>query len=226
VRIISLVPSATETLISWGITPIGVSRFCEQPGLPSFGGTKDPAVEQIVDGAPDLVVMCDQENRIEDHDALVAEGVSVFVFSITALHQVDAELARLRDAIGMPPLVSSAGAGASVQSLDAWVPIWKRPWMTVSADTYASSLLAAAGFHNVFGDSVSRYPEVGLADVIARKPAVVLAPSEPYPFAERHRQLLEQVGPTRFVDGRDLFWWGSRTEGALIRLQQLRQSLN
>ena len=51
---------------------------------------------------------------------------------------------------------------------------------------------------------------------------VVLAPSEPYPFAERHRNELEQVAPVRFVDGRDLFWWGVRTPGAIARFSRAR----
>jgi hypothetical protein len=49
----------------------------------------------------------------------------------------------------------------------------------------------------------------------------VLAPSEPYPFAERHRTQLEAVAPVVFVDGQDLFWWGSRTPAAVARLRQL-----
>ena len=54
-------------------------------------------------------------------------------------------------------------------------------------------------------------------------PDVVLAPSEPYAFGERHRTELETVAPLIFVDGQDLFWWGSRTLAALGRLRQLRQ---
>ena len=47
---------------------------------------------------------------------------------------------------------------------------------------------------------------------------VVIAPSEPYPFAERHRPELEAVAAdVRFIDGRDLLWWGARTPGALQR---------
>ncbi len=51
------------------------TRFCEQPDLPHVGGTKDPDVDAIVALAPDLVVMCVEENRREDADALAAAGV-------------------------------------------------------------------------------------------------------------------------------------------------------
>jgi hypothetical protein len=52
-----------------------------------------------------------------------------------------------------------------------------------------------------------------------------MAPSEPYPFKERHRTELEGVAPVVFVDGQDLFWWGSRTPAARARLAQLAASL-
>ena len=47
---------------------------------------------------------------------------------------------------------------------------------------------------------------------------IILAPSEPYPFGERHLKELEAIAPTYFVDGQDLFWWGSRTADAIQRL--------
>jgi hypothetical protein len=62
------------------------------------------------------------------------------------------------------------------------------------------------------------YPSVELEDVRSRRPDVVLAPSEPYPFQERHRGELESIASTSFVDGKDLFWWGERTRVAMGRL--------
>jgi len=29
---------------------------------------------------------------------------------------------------------------------------------------------------------------------------------------------LEEIAPTLLIDGQDLFWWGSRTSGAIRRL--------
>jgi hypothetical protein len=101
----------------------------------------------------------------------------------------------------------------------AFVPIWKRPWMTLSADTYGASLLAACGVRTAFHDAPARYPEVTLEEVSARRPDLVLLPSEPYPFAERHvAQLAGVAERVLLVDGKDLFWWGLRTPNALGRL--------
>ncbi len=218
-RVVSLVPSATETLADWGVTPIAVTRFCERPELRHVGGTKDPKVNEIVALQPDLVVLCDQENRREDYEALVDAGLRTFAFSITHVDHVESELVRFAAALDQPyearivPVTDRALSRASV-----FVPIWRRPWMTINGDTYASSLLERCGFANVFSGASTRYPEVSVDDIQGRFPQRVLAPSEPYPFTERHRTQLEQFGPVTFVDGKDVFWWGSRTAVAQTRL--------
>jgi ABC-type hemin transport system substrate-binding protein len=218
VKVVSLVPSVTETLIAWGIVPVGVTRFCEQPGLLAVGGTKDPDISAIVALAPDIVVLDRQENRAEDATALTAAGLALHVLDVTRLGDVGPALAGLAERIGLPHHVDVASPPPGPERLTAFIPIWRRPWMSVNGATYGSSLLAAVGISNVFEDDSERYPTVTLEDAAARRPDVVLAPSEPYPFSERHRAQLEQVGPVHFVDGRDLFWWGARTPAALERL--------
>ncbi len=229
-RVVSLVPSATETLIEWGVTPVAVSRFCERPELPHVGGTKNPDVEAVAALKPDLVVLCDQENRIEDHSALVDAGVPVFVFSITALVHVAPELVRLRNTLGLPGAAEYSGQTDAAEAIDtdnaparlvsAWVPIWRRPWMTINGDTYASTLLEAAGITNVCAHMDVRYPEIELDAVRALAPDLVLAPTEPYHFTERHEEELSAVAPVVYVDGKDLFWWGVRTPAAIQRLRR------
>jgi ABC-type Fe3+-hydroxamate transport system substrate-binding protein len=221
-RVVSLVPSVTETLLAWGVTPVACTRFCEQPDLPHVGGTKDPDVDAIVALAPDLVVMCVEENRREDAEALAAAGVRTASLSIDGLADVPPALRMLAgltgaEAAGVAATDAAVGEPPPTR-LRAFVPIWKRPWMTLAAGTYGSSLLASVGVANVFADATTRYPTVTLDEVRARQPDVVLAPSEPYPFAERHVPLFDEVAPVILVDGQDLFWWGVRTAGARVRL--------
>jgi ABC-type Fe3+-hydroxamate transport system substrate-binding protein len=224
-RVVSLVPSVTETLLAWGVKPAACTRFCEQPDLPHVGGTKDPDVDAIVALAPDLVVMCVEENRREDADALAAAGVRTASLSIDGIEDVPPALRMLAGLTGAEAAAAEdvTAADAAVGEppparLRAFVPIWKRPWMTLAAGTYGSSLLASVGVANVFADATTRYPTVTLDEVGARRPDVVLAPSEPYPFAERHVSLFEGLAPVVLVDGQDLFWWGARTASARARL--------
>ena len=98
-RVVSLVPSATETLRAWGVEPVACTRFCEQPDLPTVGGTKDPDVAAIAALAPDLVVVDREENRREDHDALVDAGLAVHVLHVVDLAGLDEQMAALAEAV-------------------------------------------------------------------------------------------------------------------------------
>ena len=224
-RVVSLVPSASETLLAWKIEPVAVTRFCELGDrFPTVGGTKDPDLAMIIELEPDLVVMCDQENRRPDADALGAAGVMVHSISITNVEHVGAQMRSLALAVGLDARVGDAcaphPAGPIATTLRAYVPIWKRPWMTINHDTYGATLLRRLGIELVSDGETDRYPTLDLDEARARTCAVVLAPSEPYPFAERHRAVLETVAPTVFIDGRDLFWWGVRTPDAISRLRE------
>lgn len=225
-RVVSLVPSITETLLEWGVTPIGVTRFCEAPGVPTVGGTKNPDVQAIVALQPELVLMDREENRSEDADALAVAGLNVHATHVRSLADVAPALRDIANLVSVDRDVSDTGPEPPPRSFfRAWIPIWRRPWMTLNRCTYGSSLLAVAGIVNVFADEPDVYPEVTIDDAKGRSPDVVLAPSEPYPFKERHRAEMEQVAPVVFVDGQDLFWWGARTPRAVARLRELAAGL-
>lgn len=220
-RVVSLVPSVTETLLALGVTPVACTRFCEQSGaIPTVGGTKDPHVDEIVALAPDLVVVNDEENRREDADALLAAGVSVHSMSPRTVADVGSAVRALAARLGVAAPTWELAPALPVRGrVVAFV--WRRPWMTLAGDTYGSSLLARLGWDNAFADAADRYPEVTLAAVAARAPDLVLLPSEPYPFGARHVAEVATAVPdahVALVDGRDLFWWGSRTPAAIERL--------
>jgi hypothetical protein len=251
VRVVSLVPSVTETLLAWGIRPVACTRFCDQPGIPTVGGTKNPDVAAIVAMAPDLVVMDEEENRREDHQALVDAGMSVHVLGIRSVTDVGEQLPVLAERLGRtwagpevvgvavvgPEVVGSEVAGPEDRSeprppLGVVVPIWRRPWMVLGPGTYGASLLEAVGAQVVAPPQGGRYPTLDLDEMATlaatarrRGPVVVLAPSEPYPFKDRHRAELEAVAPVHFVDGRDLFWWGSRSASSARRVQGVLEPL-
>lgn len=137
--------------------------------------------------------------------------------------------------------------------LPVFVPIWMDPLMTLSADTFGSDMLAMAGARNVFedrrrryplaadlgkalplddaqvGDRDIRYPRVTLEEVAERAPAAVLLPDEPHPFTEADAAVFRcpalHAAAVRFVDGKDLFWYGARSIEALPRLRSVIDAL-
>lgn len=215
-RVVSLVPSATETLIAWDRTPIACTKFCEQPTITHVGGTKNPDLAAIVALAPDLVVVDREENRREDHDALVEAGLDVHVLAIRSVADVDPAMAGLAAAVDATWEPLGAVPTPEPRRRVA-VPIWRRPWMWLAEPTYGTSLLAALGAANVVVGH-GPYPTLELEQVAVLGAEQVIAPDEPYEFGERHREELQTVAPVRFVDGKDLVWWGERTRGALQRL--------
>ncbi len=183
-RVVSLVPSSTETLLALGGEVIACTRFCEQPGLRHVGGTKNPDLDAIIALQPDVVVMDREENRIEDHDALVDAGVEVFVSDVRSVDDAIALVGDLTELTHAPDdtytMCQAHRVGRPLTSLErrtAFVPIWRRPWMSIAAGTYGASLLALLSIDLVTADLADPYPTVELED-IASAPAGPRARSE------------------------------------------------
>ena len=178
---------------------------------------QNPDIEAIITLSPDVVVVDQQENRREDAEALTAAGLRVLALDVRSVGGLTDELAPLAEAIGSPAgeLVVPDVAPLGVR---AFVPIWRRPWMTIGGETYGSAVLTALGVANVYRDAPTDYPQVELSDVADRRPDLVLVPSEPYEFTDAHLDELRVVAPVVRVDGQDLFWWGARTPAAIARL--------
>jgi len=223
-RIVSLVPSVTESLLAWGIEPVACTRFCEQPQLRHVGGTKDPDITAIVGLSPDMVVVDREENRRDDAVELARRGLRVADLHVTSLASAEAETRRLAELVGAK-FDPSRATTCTPPRVRAFVPIWRRPWMTINAATYGASLLASIGVTVSHGDASSPYPTVSSGELAQsceeRGVGVVLLPTEPYAFADRHvPEVVSATGinDVRIIDGRDLFWWGVRTKGARERL--------
>lgn len=238
-RIVSLCPSLTELVFDLGRGGelVGATKYCVHPasGLESVErvrGTKDPDVARIVELAPDLVLMNEEENRREDYDALRAAGLEVLntfprdtagtaemVRTIArALSRATEGEAIAADIDARSARVRAEAAGRPVVRF-AYV-IWRKPWMTVNADTFADALLAQAGGRNVFGDRSERYPTFTPEELAGADPDLVLCCTEPFPFEESHLDELAAasgLARDRFViaDGEYLSWHGSRTPAGI-----------
>ncbi|MFN7824090.1 MAG: ABC transporter substrate-binding protein [Pseudobdellovibrionaceae bacterium] len=74
-RVVSLVPSWTETLIECGITVVGRTRFCIHPEavvtkIPAIGGTKNVHADLIKKLQPNVVLFDREENPKEVYESL------------------------------------------------------------------------------------------------------------------------------------------------------------
>ena len=241
-RIVSLVPSLTELVcaLDRGDHLVGVTEYCVEPPdvvgrLPTVGGTKNPDLTRIIELRPELVLVNAEENRREDFQSLMAAGVTVWVSfpcTLTAAKESVERVGKLIDAVPLAVAlvrdISAAEQGAAA-GVRVFCPIWRKPWMSFNRDTYAHDLLRAAGGENVCADRPTRYPTVDLDTVRHADPQVILLPSEPYPFGERHLNLLGPLAETsavrnrrvHLIDGKVLFWYGPRTAPGLALLRGL-----
>ena len=173
-RIVSLVPSWTETLFLFGFDSevVGVTRFCVHPKelverVEHVGGTKDPKVARIIELKPDLVVCEKEENRKEDVDALRDAGLEVWLSEVTSVDDSLRAIASLGEAVGkedaahalvgrIEASMRDVVAARPPEPIPVYVPIWKDPWMTIGDATYAHHVLAVAGARNVFAGAERR----------------------------------------------------------------------
>lgn len=240
-RLVSLVPSTTETLFDLGLGPrvVGCTRYCLHPaegleGVLRVGGTKDADVEAILELGPELVLANCEENTREIIESLERHVPVWAAFPRT----VDAAIADLQQMAGL--LGASEAARAWVARIElerrrvhrARHParvsylIWRKPWMRISADTFIASLLAEAGWRLALPPTEERFPVVQPSELAAANPDRVLLSSEPFPFARSHlEELVAATGlpAERFclVDGENLSWHGSRMARGMAYLAGL-----
>lgn len=237
-RIVSLVPSVTELVCSLGGERrlVGVTTYCTDPpqsvrGIAKVRGTKNPDCEQIIALHPDIVLLNSEENRREDYDRLLSAGARVYVTFPSSVAEAALSIRRLGRVLGLEEKATALAEliETKLRRLERparrrfFCPIWRNPWMSFNADTYAHDLLFQAGGDNVCSGETSRYPVVELSAIAACSPEVLLLPDEPYRFSEKHRDSLGpltdtpawRTGRAHFVDGKALSWYGPRTPAAL-----------
>ncbi|GAB3867552.1 helical backbone metal receptor [Nocardioides maradonensis] len=216
-RVVSLVPSLTETLASiHRDRVVGATDWCTHPAdlaTTRVRGTKNPDLARIRELAPDVVVANKEENRELDVRRLRDSGVRVWVTDIRTVPDAIGSIRRLLAGLGWtePDWLADAEAQwcgpLPPVSRRVVVPIWRDPWMVVGPDTFTTDLVRRLGWQNAFATGDDRYPTVTVADIEATRPNLVVLPDEPYVFTGTDGP--EAFGvPTRLVSGRLLTWYG------------------
>jgi len=227
VRVVSLVPSLTETLFALGLSTdevVGRTPWCIHPApevesVPVVGGTKTPNLNKILGAAPDVVVLDREENPKAVHDALVEAGVTVVVSTVEHPAEVPNLLRVLGHAVergeaceSMAEATEAAlkeaaarreAAGWSGQAAVRVAPmIWHEPLMSVGPRRYAGALLEVLGWSVPDLDPDGNgYPVVTAESLAQHRIEGLLLSSEPHAFAleegERIADAVEALGAPR-----------------------------
>lgn len=223
-RVISLVPSITETLFDIGMTSdeiIGRTKFCIHPkelvkDVEIIGGTKNLNIEKIKALKPDLIIANKEENVKEQVEELMKE-FKVLVTDIETLEDNSELLKQLGKIFNKEKIADEINLKTyeafnipkSENKLKVAYLIWKDPYMTIGGDTFISRILEELGFENQFKNQ-KRYPEVQLEDL--READLIFLSSEPFPFKEKHIKEIQDICVNQkimIVDGEAFSWYGS-----------------
>ncbi len=233
-RIVSLVPSTTETLhdLGLGASVVGRTRFCVRPvgdvdRIAVVGGTKAVRMAELAALEPSLILANEEENKPTMWPELEAVAPLYVAFPRTVAGALD-------DLTNVATLTGTAERGAEIRAeieatrarharrAASWsyaYMIWRDPWMTVDDDTFIASMLAEYGGKNVFGGRAERYPSVTLDDLTEASPDVVFFSSEPYDFEPAHAADLGPLADRmRMIDGEAVSWHGTRMLRAFEQL--------
>lgn len=241
-RIISLVPSQTELLYVLGLGNkiVGHTVFCVHPHLKEgsavrIGGTKNLNIDKILALSPDLILANKEENTREQIEILA----QFFPVWISDVQNIDDALSMIAS-VGMitntrhraDQLIHSIRFERNTfkklhpQPAGVVYLIWNKPYMAAGSDTFIHSMIADAGFVNLIDQT--RYPVLDIDEMIRLNPEYVLLSSEPFPFNEKHADIINRALAKKVcvpVDGTYFSWYGSRLAKAYAYFADLHSSL-
>ena len=224
-RIVSLVPSQTELLFFLGCDTevAGITKFCIHPdewfrSKQRVGGTKKVNFEAIRSINPDLIIANKEENSQSDIEELIKE-FPVYISDILNVTDACNMIADVGTLVGkkdraMDIVKQVKQDFQSLPKLKGSVLyfIWSNPYMVAGPNTFIGTLIEALGLENKISDPEVRYIELSPEKIEALNPDTLLLSSEPFPFAEKHKEEFHSFhkGKIHLVDGELFSWYGSR----------------
>ena len=241
-KIVSLVPSISELIYDLNAEDkiVGVTKFCVHPKYFQIektvvGGVQEFDIDKIIALKPDVVFASKDEN-FEDEIIELRKHVPVYVTdvknvneAISMIKTIGALLNKRSDAdkitmkIDMQ-LKDLAKVTDDLLYRSAAYFVWNDPWVAAGKDTFIDSLLKLIKVDNVFSNLKERYPMVTGANIHIGNPQMIMLPSEPFKFEDKHAIEIGRHthdAATFFVDGQMFSWYGSRLVKSIDYLKLL-----
>ena len=189
-RIVSLLPSLTETVCALGQCQklVGVDRYSNWPEsiakLPRMGGGIDPNIESVVAAKPDLVLMATSARGAERFAAL---GLTVLALEPRSHADVQRVMRIVAQALDVPVAESDrvwrhidAAVNAAAQSIPVQAK-GQRVYFEVSAAPYGASessfigeTLQRLGARNILPASLGPFPKINPEFVVRAQPDIIM----------------------------------------------------
>jgi len=190
-RIVSLVPSHTETLVALGVGAriVGIDDWSDAPleatSLPKLGGLYDTHVEEVLALHPDLVLLSESNGAVR---ALEHAGVTEWAGSAQTFDEIAPAIEAIGKMVGRSAeaagLVARIGADLAVVEksvageprVSVYYELDATPY-TVGPESFIGVMLVKAGGDNVIPTGLGEFPKISPELVVAKNPAVILGAS-------------------------------------------------
>lgn len=189
-RIVSLLPSLTETVCALGQCQrlVGVDRYSNWPDsiakLPRMGGGIDPNIESVVALKPDLVLMATSARGAERLQAL---GLTVLALEPRTHADVQRVMHLVAQALDVPVQDSErvwrhidAAVHAAAQSISAhakgvrvYFEVSRAPY-GASESSFIGETLQRLGARNILPASLGPFPQVNPEFVVRAQPDLIM----------------------------------------------------
>lgn len=191
-RIVSMAPSLTEIVFALGLGDrvVGVSDFCDYPPealeKPKVGAVVNPNMEAIVALNPDLVLALPNATHESLFRSLRQLGINVVTIRndrledlFTTIRVIGEETSTQQAAKEMADMLQAKFS--AIREKMAGRPRRKvmfivgvDPLFVAGKGTFIDELISIAGGTNIAGDSLARYPQIGIEQVVSKAPDVIL----------------------------------------------------
>jgi iron complex transport system substrate-binding protein len=202
-RVVTLLPSLTETVCALGACPrlVAVDRYSDWPAevrsLPKAGGLDDAQVEEIVRLRPDVVLLSLSQRITGRLQELGVQSVAVdtqtfahIAYSVVLVGQVlglseraaalNGEIDRSVRAVSETARAHRHGAGPSV-----YVEVDRAPY-AAGGGSFIGEMLARLGARNIVTPDLGSFPRLNPEYVVRHNPDVIVVTEEELPdFAGR-----------------------------------------
>jgi len=207
-RIVSLLPSLTETLFALGLGErvVGVTNFCNYPaeveGKERVGGLFDLNAEKVLALEPDVVLSGQMKGAQEVLQALETAGVTVVVFDPATMDDISRVIRSVAKLTGVEQegetLAGEIAAGREAMAKQVAAAGAEKPRVFVLLDTeqiwtvgdgeYLSEMIAEAGGVNAASGQGAGWLQLSEEKLFELDPEVIIAT---FPMRE---QLLARPG--------------------------------
>jgi vitamin B12 transport system substrate-binding protein len=191
-RIIALSPHGVEMLfaIGAGESILATTDYADYPAaakdIPSIGGYYGIQIERVIELNPDLIVVWQSGNKLEDINQLRDLGFTLFNSDPKNLADVATDLEALGKLTGNEVQAQQVATDYRQQlaqirlknqakpAVKVFYQLWSTPLMTVAKGSWIQHLIEVCHGENVFYDAASEYPQISIENVLLTGAEVIL----------------------------------------------------